>query len=169
MKRTARWAVLSVGLAGVVTAIFVSSGAATPPSGLTNVTLARGTAQSHGTIPLQFGTDVVMSQITVNPGGSSGWHSHPGGAIIVVAQGTLTVYHASGDDSHSQGGDDWHSQRCESTTYSAGQAFIERPGEVDQVINNGTTPYVLFVTFPRVPQGGSARIDAPDPGTCPGL
>ena len=177
MKRVARWALLSVGLAGVVTAIFVSSGAATPPSGLTNVTLARGTEQSHGTIPLQFGTDVVVSQITVNPGGSSGWHSHPGGAIIVVAQGTLTVYHVGGDDSHgqggedshSQGGDDSHSQRCESTTYSAGQAFIERPGEVDQVINNGTTPYVLFVTFPRVPQGGSARIDQPDPGTCPGV
>jgi hypothetical protein len=33
----------------------------------------------------------------------------------------------------------------------------------------GTVPYVLYVTFPRVPQGDSARIDEPDPGTCPGL
>ncbi len=31
--------------------------------------------------------------------------------------------------------------------------FIERPGEVDNVVNTGTIPYVLFVTFPRVPQG----------------
>jgi quercetin dioxygenase-like cupin family protein len=109
-----------------------------------------------GTIPLQVGTDVAMAQITVDPGGSSGWHSHPGGAIIVVKTGTLTVYRSLGS-------------QCQTTTYSAGQAFIERPGEVDQVINTGTVPYVLFVTFPRVPQSESARIDEPDPGTCPGL
>jgi hypothetical protein len=42
-------------------------GAATQPSGLTNVTLARGTDLSDGTIPLQEGTDIVMTQITVVP------------------------------------------------------------------------------------------------------
>src|SRR5439155_25571494 len=51
---------------------------ATPPSGLVNVPLARGTNVSNGTIALQVGTDVAMAQITVDPGGSSGWHSHPG-------------------------------------------------------------------------------------------
>jgi quercetin dioxygenase-like cupin family protein len=156
MRRTIRWALLSMGLAGVVTAPFVAAGEATPPSLLTNVPLARGTNVSDGTIPLQVGTDVAMAQITVEPGGSSGWHSHPGGAIIVVKTGTLTVYGSLGS-------------QCQTTTYSAGQAFIERPGEVDQVINTGTVPYVLFVTFPRVPQGDSARIDEPDPGTCAGL
>jgi quercetin dioxygenase-like cupin family protein len=97
-----------------------------------------------------------MVQITVQPGGSSGWHSHPGGAIIVVKTGTLTVDRALGS-------------QCQTTVYSAGDAFIERPGEVDQVVNTGTVPYVLFVTFPRVPQGELARTDEPDPGTCPGL
>ena len=91
MKRVFRWALLSVGFAGVmVTAIVVAPGSATPPSGLTNVPLARGTTGHMGTIPLRFGTDVAMAQITVDPGGSSGWHSHPGGAIIVVKQGALT-------------------------------------------------------------------------------
>ena len=103
-----------------------------------------------------MGTDVVMAQITVDPGGSSGWHSHPGGAIIVVKQGTPTLYRAIGS-------------QCQSTTYGPGDAFIERRGEVDDVLNAGTAPYVLYVTFPRVPPGGSARIDEPDPGTCPGL
>ena len=37
------------------------------------------------------------------------------------------------------------------------------------VSHTGTIQCVLFVTFPRVPQGDSARIDEPDPGTCPGL
>src|SRR6266571_494702 len=155
-KRAVRWSLLSVGLASVVTAVTVAPASATPPSGLTNVPLARGTDVSHGTIPLQIGTDVAMAQITVDPGGSSGWHSHPGGAIIVVKQGALTVYRSVGS-------------QCQTATYSAGQAFIERPGEVDDVLNTGTVPYVLLVTFPRVPQGESARIDQPDPGTCPGL
>ena len=156
MKRAVRWATLSIGLAGLVTMLTVTPSEATPPSGLTNINLARGTDMSHGTIPLRFGTDIAMAQITVNPGGSSGWHSHPGGAIIIVQAGTLTTYRSVG-------------RKCESTTYTAGQAFIERPGEVDQVINTGTVPYVLFVTFPRVPPGGSARTDEPDPGTCQGI
>jgi quercetin dioxygenase-like cupin family protein len=156
MKRLIRWSLLCVGLAGVVTAATVAPGMATPPSGLTQVVLARGNDISTGTIPLQFGTDIVMVQLTVEPGGSSGWHSHPGGAIIVVKQGSLTVHKAIGS-------------QCVVETRSAGDAFIERPGEVDQVTNNGTIPYILLVTFPRVPPGGSPRIDQPDPGTCPGL
>ena len=152
MIRRARWVLLSVGLAGLVAVLTVAPGVATPPMGLTNVSLARGTNMS-GNIPLQAGTDIAMVQITVNPAGFSGWHSHPGGAIIVVQTGTLTVYRSLGS-------------QCQHTTYGAGQAFIERPGEVDNVINTGTVPYVLFVTFPRVPQGDSARIDEPNPGTC---
>ena len=156
VKRIVRWALLSAGLAGVVTAVAVTPSGATLPSGLTQLPLARGTNVSHGTIPLQVGTDVAMAQITVDPGGSSGWHSHPGGAIIVVKEGALTVYRALGS-------------KCQITTYSAGQAFIERPGEVDQVVNTGTVPFVLLVTFPHVPQGESARTDELNPGTCPGL
>jgi quercetin dioxygenase-like cupin family protein len=97
-----------------------------------------------------------MAQITVEPGGASGWHSHSGGAIIIVKEGALTVYHAV-------------RRHCETTRYSAGQAFIERPGEVDDVLNTGTVPYVLYVTFPNLPPGGSSRTDEPDPGICPGI
>ena len=129
---------------------------ATPPSGLTNVLLARGLNVSRGTIPLQVGTDVVMAQITVNPSGSSGWHAHPGGAIVVVQTGSLTVYRSIGS-------------QCQVETYGAGQAFVELPGEVDQVINTGAIPYVLFVTFPHVPPGAPARVDLPNPGTCSGV
>jgi quercetin dioxygenase-like cupin family protein len=161
MKRAVRWALLGAALTGTVTAVTVAPSAATPPSGLTGILVARGTDKSHGNIPLKFksGTDVAMTQITVTPGGSSGWHSHPGGAIIVVKEGVLTVYRSVG-------------KRCEATTYSAGQAFIERPREVDDVVNPGSTPYVLYVTFPSVPPGtglSGTRIDEPDPGTCPGL
>jgi quercetin dioxygenase-like cupin family protein len=156
MNRTLRWILMSVGLAGVIIAGTLAPGGATLPVGLTNLPLALGTNQSDGTIPLKAGTDIAFAQITVNPGGSSGWHSHPGGAIIVVKQGSLTVYGSVG-------------ATCEITTYTAGQGFVERPGEVDQVINTGAEPYVLYVTFPRVPHGVSPRTDEPDPGTCPGI
>lgn len=153
MKLRLVWILL---LSFLATAVYSGTVLATPPSGLTNVPLARGTDLSDGTIALQVGTDVAMTQITVVPGGSSGWHSHPGGAIVVIKDGELTVYRAIGS-------------QCQSTAYHAGQAFIERPGEVNNVLNTGTIPYVLFVTFPRVPQGASVRIDKPNPGTCPGL
>ena len=156
MKRKLTHMIFGMIIVTVFAGVAAFEARATPPSGLVNVALARGTNVSEGTIPLQFGTDVTMAQITVAPGGSSGWHSHPGGAIIVVKQGSLTVYGSLGS-------------KCETTTYGAGQAFIERPGELDNVLNNGTVPYVLFVTFPRVPQGDSARTDEPNPGTCPGV
>ena len=160
MKHHRKRVLATTGLAAVaalvVIALFVVPALATPPSGLVNTLLGRGTDASDGTLPIQVGTDIVMAQITVDPGGSSGWHSHPGGAIIVVKQGTAIVYRSLGS-------------QCQSTTYGAGDAFIERPGEVDDVLNAGTAPYVLYVTFPRVPPGGSARIDEPDPGTCPGI
>src|SRR5438132_13921909 len=143
-------AIVTLTLAGVA----VIRTHATPPSGLTNVLLARGNDSSDGTIPLQVGTDIVLSQITVVPGGSAGWHSHPGGAIVVVNTGSLTVYRSIGS-------------QCQIATYGAGQAFVERPGERDDVLNTGTIPYVLFVTFPSVPQGASARTDELVPGTCP--
>jgi quercetin dioxygenase-like cupin family protein len=153
MKR--KWLLLL--LLGVVGgALYGGMALATPPVGLTNLPLARGTDVSDGTLALQVGTDVAMAQITVLPGGSSGWHSHPGGAIIVVKQGSATVNRSIGS-------------QCQTTTYGPGHMFIERPGEVDDVVNMGTDPYVLFVTFPRVPPGESPRIDQPDPGTCPGL
>ena len=173
MKRLGRWSLVGVALVGVVLAFSVAPGGATPPSGLTQVPLARGNDVSHGSLPLQFGTDIVMVQLTVQPGGSSGWHSHPGGAIIVVTQGSITVHKAVGRRGcESERDGDWchgGAAGCQIEKYSAGQAFIERPGEVDQVTNDGTIPYVLLVTFPRVPPGGSPRIDQPDPGTCPGL
>src|SRR5215469_16647200 len=84
----------TVALVFTITAEFKAH--ATPPSKLVNIPLARGTNLSEGTIPLHSGTDVAMAQITVDPGGSSGWHSHPGGAIIVVKTGTLNIYRSVG-------------------------------------------------------------------------
>src|SRR5512140_1510693 len=86
-------AIVASGLAAVIRA---RATAPSPPPIFTQLPLARGTDVSDGTIPLQVGTDVAMAQITVNPGGVSGWHSHPGGAIVIVKEGELTVHRAIG-------------------------------------------------------------------------
>jgi len=154
--RVARLSVVVVALVGLLIATSTLTGSATGSSNVTSLTLGRGTDQSEGTIPIRQGMDVVVVENTFAPGGASGWHSHPGGAIIVLARGQLTVFRSLGD-------------QCEVTTYTAGQTFIERPGDVQNTVNNGSSPAFTIVTFPGVPVGHSPRIDQPDPGTCPGV
>ncbi len=155
-RRVIRLVAMTVGAAGLLIAVNAVPGAATPPSpvGFTSQLLGRGTYTSDGTLPIKQGMDIVVAKITVGPGGFSGWHSHPGGAIVVVQQGTVTLYKSVGS-------------QCEITIYTKGQAFVERPGELDDAVNNGSTDYIIFVTFPGVPVGGPSRIDRPNPGTCP--
>ena len=155
MNRVVRWALLTVGLAGVVTAIFVATGLATPPSGLTTALLARGTDQSRGTIPLEFGKDIVMAQITVNPGGSSGWHSHPGVR-------------------HRRGAGDAHRYRAEggnvrSPRTAQGRHSSSARAKWTTSSTTAATP-MSSTSHSRVClRAASTRIDQPDPGTCPGI
>ncbi len=155
-RRVIRLAAMTVGLAGLLIAVNAVPGAATPPAGLTSQVLGRGTYVSDGTLPIKQGSDIVVSKITVVPGGSSGWHSHPGGAIVIVQQGEITIYASVGN-------------HCDIITYTKGQSFAERPGEVVDAVNTGSTNFILLVMFPDVPLGGATRIDQPDPGTCPGV
>lgn len=156
VRRVIRLVAMTVGAAGLLITVNAIPGAATPPSpGLfSSQLLGRGTYTSDGTLPIKQGTDIVVAKITVAPGGFSGWHSHPGGAIVVVQQGEVTLYKS-------------HGSQCDVTIYTKGQAFVERPGELDDAVNNGSIDYILFVTFPGVPVGGASRIDEPNPATCP--
>jgi quercetin dioxygenase-like cupin family protein len=149
---------ITVGFVGAFLALNAIPGAATPPSGFVSELLGRGTYVSNGSLPLTQGQDVVVARNTVQPGGSSGWHSHPGGAIVVVQQGQITFNRSVGN-------------HCESITYTAGQTFVERPGDVGDAVNNGSTVTIVIATFPGVPAGvaGAQRTDEPNPGTCPGL
>jgi hypothetical protein len=157
---------MTLGFAGMIVAVNAVPGAATPPGGgftSSNPPLARGTYMGNGTLPIKAGFDVVVSKITSPPGGSSGWHSHPGGAIAVVGcipvgdcHSEITIYRSLGS-------------QCVIDKFTDGQTFIERPGEVVIAISTGADTAIVYATFPGVPVGGSPRIDQADPGTCPGL
>jgi len=157
MKHSTRAAVLAVPVGALTAALLWTTdtpGSATPGQGFTSTTLARGTMDVTSGILFKGGTDVVVARNTIDPGGQSGWHSHPGGAIIVVMQGTVTLFRVRGG------------QVCAPTTYQAGQTFFERPHQVVDAFNTGNGQAIVFVTFPSVPAGGSPRLDQPDPGAC---
>ncbi|HLG56829.1 MAG TPA: cupin domain-containing protein [Vicinamibacterales bacterium] len=98
--------------------------------------------------------DTVMQKIVIGPGGSTGWHSHPGPAIALVTNGELTLY--SSDD-----------PACTDRAFGAGQAFVDSgQGHVHNARNLTSQNTEVWVTYLDVPPGGSVRIDAADPGNC---
>jgi quercetin dioxygenase-like cupin family protein len=133
-------------LAGIMLAaltVTVAPGVAdaTPSSGVT------GTILSTTTVA---GKDYILREITIAPGGTTGWHYHDGTLYAVVAQGTLT--HDMSD--------------CTvNGVYGPGSAFTE-PSGADHVHigrNLGTTPVVLYVLYVD-PAGSPLSEDAPNPG-----
>jgi quercetin dioxygenase-like cupin family protein len=97
-----------------------------------------------------------MQQIQFAPDAISGWHSHPGPAIIVIKPGQLTLF--TEED-----------KNCAGRTFSAGQAFIEPPGLVHFAHNPSSTQIAeVGVTYFDVSSDSpSPRIDEPAPGNCP--
>jgi quercetin dioxygenase-like cupin family protein len=100
--------------------------------------------------------DTVIQQMVLAPGGRTGWHTHPGPAVVLVRSGTLSLYSLD--------------TGCVPRIYSAGQAFVDSgQGHVHLAANLSTTENVeLWVTFFDVPPGGAFRLDAANPGGgCP--
>jgi quercetin dioxygenase-like cupin family protein len=156
-KRTALMLAVVTALAVVGTAL------ATMASGITVTTFVRATLDAnkpHDGVKAYSGddvklhtkgaTDVAVQTITSPPGGSSGWHSHPGVVLVAVQSGTVTVYHAD----------------CNATHYGPGQAFVEVGDHAVLVRNNTTSNAVLYVTLIVPKSAPSLRIDQPQPATC---
>lgn len=95
-------------------------------------------------------TDYVLKEITLAPGGSTGWHYHPGQVTGFVKQGVLT----HNDASCALDGV-YHTGQFISEESGAGYVHIGR--------NLGTTPVVLEVLY-RSPVGQPLAVDEPNPG-----
>ncbi|HET6986079.1 MAG TPA: hypothetical protein VFI00_05660, partial [Kribbella sp.] len=80
VPRGARRAALA-GLAAAGLALVPATADATPGSGVTATILAQQTVG---------GKDYILREITIAPGGSTGWHFHDGTLYGFVKQGTLT-------------------------------------------------------------------------------
>jgi quercetin dioxygenase-like cupin family protein len=100
-------------------------------------------------------SDVYVQNNTWQPGGTTGWHSHPGHSLIIVTAGTVTDY--EGDD-----------PSCTPHVYTVGTGFVDHSGDshVHLIRNEGTVP-ATTVAVQLIPADTTRRIDAPIPGNCP--
>jgi hypothetical protein len=173
--------------------IAASAALATPGLGLTPTFVARGTsAEQFGVegavhkgkirpskaiiaCALDRQCDFVFQTITFQPGGHTGWHSHPGVLFVTVESGAVTRYEqrGAGRGEEDDGDDDRETLAadvgCEQNTYAAGQGFIERgPEHVILVRNEDSTPAQVQIAY-VVPAGtpnAALRIDQPAPEGC---
>ena len=101
--------------------------------------------------------DTAYQQLTIPPGGYTGWHTHPGPTFVAVAQGEGTLYHGMSG--------------CPSFKYAVGAGFMQPPTEVHNMRNEGTTPLVLWAFYALPPGTANAaiRVDQPQPAECPNI
>jgi quercetin dioxygenase-like cupin family protein len=97
-------------------------------------------------------SDLHVLQNTIAPGGTFGWHSHPGPSLVIVKSGTASFYLA--DD-----------PTCTPHVVPAGSGFVDQGHHVHVVRNEGSVDLVTVVVS-LVPAGFDRRIDEPSPGTC---
>ncbi|MET9232093.1 cupin [Lentzea sp. NPDC003310] len=139
MRRTSRLALIAaIGLAATAAPAVAQ---ATPGTGVTAVTIFDHTVGD---------TQYVLKEITIAPGGATGWHYHPGPVRGVVAKGVLTHH----DSSCAVDG-----------VYRPGQ-FIDDPhgtGYVHIGRNLAEVPLVLEVLYQN-PVGNPLAVSTPNPG-----
>ena len=97
-------------------------------------------------------SDIWILENRIAPGGTFGWHSHPGPSLVVVKTGALTLYRA--DD-----------PKCAGQVVEAGSGFVDAGGDIHVVRNEGSIETVVYV-MSLVPRGAARKIDQPKPANC---
>ena len=87
------------------------------------------------------------------PGGSTGWHSHPGHTLIIVTAGTVTDYEG-------------HDPGCKPHVYKTGMGFVDPGGDHVHIVRNEGVVDAQTIAVQLIPAGGERRIDVADPGNC---
>ena len=102
--------------------------------------------------------DILFQVLTINPGGFTGWHTHPGPTFVAVSAGEGSMYRAGGTG-------------CTPTKYGVGAGFVQHSTEVHNMRNEGTTPLVLhaFYFLPVGTDNTAVRIDQAQPTNCPSI
>lgn len=131
---------------------------ATPGSNVAVTPIARAAFAGAIDSDQDAGLQSVIQQLTIaptsgtSPGGHTGWHTHPGGTVVLVQSGTFSFYNDA----------------CVETEVTAGNGVFEVGGHTQLARNEGTEPLVLTVVYFDVPVGGAVRSDATAPA-CAGV
>ena len=124
---------------------------ATPASLFVGTPIARATFGAMNTGQMA-GRQSVIQQLMIAPGGHTGWHTHPGGTVILVQAGTLNIYN----------------HECTKNVTEATRGTFEGGGHVQLARNEGTLPLLLTVVYFDVPVGGAVRSNAATPACAVG-
>ena len=138
--KTVRWfALVVMGNLAASTALSATA-SATPPENADVAVISQSTVD---------GVDYITRQITIQPGGSTGWHYHQGRVFGVVREGTLTRTMSD----------------CSVIASPTGSAVTEEsgPDHVHIGRNVGPDPLVLWIDYIQ-PAGAPLAVDVPDPG-----
>jgi quercetin dioxygenase-like cupin family protein len=100
----------------------------------------------------RLSADVAIVKVGIKPGGSTGWHHHPGVVLVSVKSGAVTEY----------------DNKCHKSVYKAGEGFVESNGAVHLVRNQGKVDAVLYATYivPTKTPAERLVIDDPKPKNC---
>ena len=175
MRSKLLW-VLILGTAILGASAYLGKVQATPSAGFTATTIAMGrfgdiNASNHAFFPDDSGrprlrnlwlsfqktkgpSDLFVQNNVWAPGGTSGWHTHPGHSLIIVTAGTVTAY--EGDD-----------PSCTPHVYTVGMGLVDEGGDHVHVIRNEGSVEARTVAVQLIPAGATRRIDAEGNAGCP--
>lgn len=98
-------------------------------------------------------SDLYIQSNVWSPGGSTGWHTHPGHSLITVTAGTVTAYEA--DD-----------PSCAPHVYTVGMGFVDPGGDHVHLLRNEDSVEARTMTVQLIPAGATRRIDAEGSAVC---
>ena len=125
----------------------------TDNKGFSFTMLSKATIADGVTIKTSGATDMYTVRVKIEPGGTSGWHTHPESlAVAAVTQGTMTLRMAHGDS-------------CQTKTLPTGVASVEPAGSIHEARNEGTVPVEFYFTF-FAKSGTPILLDAQPPSAC---
>jgi hypothetical protein len=99
-------------------------------------------------------SDLYVQSNVWDPGGTTGWHTHPGHSLIIVTAGTVTAY--EGND-----------PSCRPHVYTTGMGFVDEGGDHVHVIRNEDSVEARTVAAQLIPAGAMRRQGADANPACP--
>jgi quercetin dioxygenase-like cupin family protein len=134
---------------------------ATPPSGFVGTVQWQGLFDPMNVKVKTDGIDarlhskdaanLLVVKFNVAPGGTSGWHTHPGMSLVTVLSGEITLYDAA---------------LCTPKRLTAGQTFVDEGGDHVHLVRNETASPTQLGAVQLVQPGVPGRVDRPRPNNC---
>jgi quercetin dioxygenase-like cupin family protein len=163
------WLIAAAAVA-VAVIVAITSGSSTkqtptkPPPAVKITVLAKGTLQpltasrtmANGvklTLDTSGAMGVQVQSLTLQPGASEPWHTHPGSGLAIVQSGSIEDYEQKGTG-------------CQLFVLNTGDSRFDAGDGAHTLINGGKTPAVVVVTGFAPPGNGPVLVAAPKPANC---